>query len=557
MVHARTTSAVLVVLLAVPAATVVAGPAVAAPVRPAVSAAQASLDGMTLAQRVGQVFMVGGPATGVGGDTVAAVRDRHVGSVILTGRSTAGVGATAAVSAGLQAQVTPASTAGVGLLVGTDQEGGYVQVLQGPGFDAMPTALVQGGSDPGVLRQDAGRWGAELLAAGVNVDLGPVLDTVPSAAAAPGNPPIGAYDREYGYTPGTVASHGTAFALGMADAGVAATVKHFPGLGRVTGNTDTTAGVTDTVTTRHDAYLTPFATAVRAGAPLLMVSTAYYSQIDPAHPAAFSSTVIRQLVRKDLGFTGVVVSDDLANARQVAAWTPGDRALQFLAAGGDLVLTVDPGQLPAMYDAVLARAQSDAPFRARVQQAALRVLTAKQARGLVPPDGLGLIGARYEALGGPSCYLGEPVSPQYPTPGGVTQDFVAGSILWSPPTGARVVHGAILADYLLVGGPGGPLGYPTTDERPAPGGGRVNSFAGSGAGSVYWSAGTGAHAVYGAIRVAYGRHGGSAGALGLPTTDEAGTPDGLYRFNDFVHGRITWRVADGHIEVSRSGQAGG
>jgi beta-N-acetylhexosaminidase len=382
--HRPRVAALLVGLLAVSAGALaevaVAPPAAAADEADVV----ATLASMSLEQQVGQVFMVGGAAGGVSQATVDAVQGRHVGSIILTGRTTRGVAPTAALTTRLQALVTPASTAGVGLLMATDQEGGQVQVLRGPGFSDMPSALVQGRSSPQDLRGQARDWGGQLRSAGVDVDLAPVLDTVPGPDAAAGNPPIGAYDREYGYTPGDVADHGTAFAQGMADAGVATAGKHFPGLGRVGGNTDTTAGVTDTVTTRGDTYLQPFATAVRSGMPMLMMSSAYYSRIDAAQPAAFSSTVVDGMVRQDLGFTGVVVSDDLGNAQQVAAWSPGDRAVQFLAAGGDLVLTVNAAQLPAMVDGVLARARADDGFRARVQQAALRVLRLKQEHGLVP-----------------------------------------------------------------------------------------------------------------------------------------------------------------------------
>lgn len=345
--------------------------------------AEAVLGSMTLDQQVGEVFMVGTPATSTSSAVVSAVRDRHVGSVILTGRSRVGVAATNQTAAGLQALATTSTTAGAKLLIAADQEGGQVQVLQGPGFSAIPSALSQGQQSPDALRRSAGTWGQQLWSAGVNVDLAPVLDTVPSPAAAPGNAPIGAYGREYGYTPQAVADHGTAFAQGMADAQVITSGKHFPGLGRVAGNTDTTAGVTDTVTTRSDAYLQPFATAVRAGMPMLMMSSAYYSRIDPQSPAAFSSTVIDGMVRGDLGFHGVVISDDLGDAQQVAAWSPGDRAVRFLRAGGDLVLTVDAAQLPAMYDSVLSLARSDAGFRARVREAALRVLQLKQTRGFL------------------------------------------------------------------------------------------------------------------------------------------------------------------------------
>lgn len=404
----------------------------------------AVLASMTLEQEVGEVFMVGGPATGVGADTVAAVRDRHVGSVILTGRSTAGTAATARVTAGIQALATPAATAGTGLLVATDQEGGNVQVLQGPGFSAIPTALQQGTQPTATLRSEAGTWGRQLGAAGVNVNLAPVLDTVPSPAAAANNPPVGVFDREYGYDPATVASHGVAFAQGMADAGIAATAKHFPGLGRVSQNTDTASGVTDTVTTRSDPYLEPFRSAVQAGIPMVMISTAYYSRIDPGSPAAFSSTVINGMVRGDLGFRGVVVSDDLGNARQVAAWSPGDRAVKFLTAGGDLVLDVNPSLLPAMYDAVLARARTNAGFGTHVRQAALRVLQVKAQHGLLPASAPPL-GPAGTLVGGQVLVGGQQVrSPDgryglvFQTDGNlVAYDLAHGRPLWASGTGGH------------------------------------------------------------------------------------------------------------------------
>ncbi len=338
---------------------------------------------MTLAQRVGQLFMVGTPADEVDPATRSQIRRLHVGNVMLTGRSYGGVRAPARVSRAMRAQVGPSSTAGVGLFVATDQEGGQVRVLQGPGFSAIPSALTQGGWRPGRLREAAATWAGELRRAGVNLDLAPVVDTVPSRRAARHNPPIGRYDREFGYATGVVARHGVAFLRGLADGGVVSTVKHFPGLGRVRANTDTRAGVTDHVTTRHDPYLEPFRAAVEAGAPVVMMSTAVYEHLDPRRPAAFSPFVIGTMLRGDLGFGGVVISDDLAKAAQVARFTPAARALRFIGAGGDLVLTVEPDPLPAMYAAVLRRAQTDERFRALVDAAALRVLNAKQSRGLL------------------------------------------------------------------------------------------------------------------------------------------------------------------------------
>lgn len=340
------------------------------------SAAQRTLLAMNEAQRVGQLFMVGASSAGPDTATMSALTRYGVGSVILTDTTQRSAVAIATISRQLQA-TTPRTAK---LFIATDQEGGQVQRLQGPGFDTIPSGVDQGSFGPQQLRADARRWGSQLKAAGVNLDLAPVVDTVPRGAA---NPPIGDLSREYGSDPATVAAHGVAFAQGLADAGVDATIKHFPGLGRVRANTDTDSGVTDSITTRNDAYLAPFAAGIKAGAPFVMVSTAYYTRIDPDRPAAFSPTVITGLLRGDLGFGGVVISDDVGGAVQVARFSPGARAVDFVAAGGDIVLTVNAGQIPEMTAAVLARAKTDPKFHTEVNAAALRVLQAKQARGLL------------------------------------------------------------------------------------------------------------------------------------------------------------------------------
>ncbi|HEX8767826.1 MAG TPA: glycoside hydrolase family 3 N-terminal domain-containing protein, partial [Jatrophihabitans sp.] len=369
-------------------------PASVAPVTAAVSAslgsvspttvpapgAQALFNAMTEAQRIGQLFMVGAAATGPSSAALSAISNYHVGNVILTGRSSLGVTATRSVANRLQARATLAATRGVPLFVSADQEGGYVQALSGTGFSTIPQALTQGGWSTATLQAAARQWGNQLEAAGVNLNLAPVMDTVPVGQV---NPPIGYYNREYGHTPEVVGPHGAAVVRGMALAGVSVTVKHFPGLGRVDANTDTTAGVTDYVTTSTDAYLAPFRAGMQAGAAFTMMSSAYYQRIDPNRPAAFSPTIIGGLLRSQLGFRGVVISDDLGNAAQVAAWSPGERAVNFLDAGGDMVLTVDAGQIPAMVQAVSARVASSPSFRSKVDAAALLVLKTKQARGLI------------------------------------------------------------------------------------------------------------------------------------------------------------------------------
>ncbi len=344
----------------------------------------ATLRAMTLEQRVGQLLMVGGPATGVGRATRRAVTRYHVGNVMLTGRSTAGVAATARVSAGVRALATRSATGGVPPFVATDQEGGAVQVLRGNGFSTIASGVVQGRWSASTLRRRAAQWGRELRSAGVDLDLAPVADTVPPGTAAR-NPPIGRFGRQLGDTPSDVGDRVLAFDAGLKASGVAATVKHFPGLGRVRANTDVSSGVTDRTTTRRDPALAPFARAIDAGVPFVMMSTATYALIDPGQPAAFSAVVIGQVLRGDLGFDGVVISDDLGSARQVAAVPAGQRAVRFVAAGGDVVLTVDPGVLPTMQRALLARARSDPGFRAQVDAAATRMLTAKLRQGLLTP----------------------------------------------------------------------------------------------------------------------------------------------------------------------------
>ena len=358
-------------------------PAAATPSAPTpAETAAAVYDRMTQAQRIGQLFMVAAAVTGPDSSTTTAVTTYHVGNLILTGRTTTGAAPVRAITGRMDALTTSAATAGVPLFVATDQEGGYVQVLQGPGFSRMPTALAQGTLADSTLTADARIWGLQVRRAGVDVNLAPVMDTVPAATAS-SNAPIGQVDREYGHTASVVADKGSAFLRGMRSADLATTAKHFPGLGHVTANTDTASGVKDTVTTATSPDITAFRAAITAGARLVMISSAVYTKIDAARPAVFSPTVIDNVLRGDLHYTGVVISDDLGNAKQVQAWSPGTRAVDVIAAGGDVVLTVNPALVPAMVAAVTARVSANATFRAQVAAAVMRVLTAKAAEGLL------------------------------------------------------------------------------------------------------------------------------------------------------------------------------
>jgi beta-N-acetylhexosaminidase len=338
------------------------------------------LDRLTLAQLVGQLFLVGVAGDVASPQLAAAERSYHFGSLLLN-KSGAGTAALARQTSVMQS-LDATGTGSVRLFIAANQEGGEIQQLTGPGFAPMPSALVQGGWPLSTLRAAATQWGTDLRAAGVNLNLAPVMDVVPAATAA-GNAPIGALDREFGSDPAANGAHGVAFIQGMAAAGVASVAKHFPGLGRVTGNTDFTADVTDTVTTPTDPYLDSFRAAVGAGVPMVMVALATYTRIDPTQLAAFSPVVMR-LLRDGLGFTGVIVSDDLGEAKAVEAVPAATRAINFLTAGGDLVTSQSLGPAEQMAAAVLAKASGNAAFRATVYAAAARVLAAKQAAGLTP-----------------------------------------------------------------------------------------------------------------------------------------------------------------------------
>src|SRR5438874_1406175 len=349
---------------------------------PTAECAARVLAGMSEEQRIGQLFLLGLANDQLGAAETNAIRTYHFGSVWFVEQSTAGADAVRRVTDAVQMLATVDTTANVRFFVAANQEGGIIQSLSGPGFSTIPSALDQSTVDPLTLRVRAAQWGRELLAAGVNLNFAPVLDVVPVGTDAQ-NAPIGALRRGYGHDPATVSAHAIAFMKGMADAGIATTGKHFPGLGRVTGNTDFTAAVVDDVTTSDDPYLAPFRDAIAAGVPMVMVALAKYQKIDATELAVFSPTVMRQMLRVSLGFDGVVVSDDLGATVAVANVPPADRAIGFPEAGGDLIISKTIAPANAMAVAISARASTDPTLKARVDDAALRVLRLKAARGLV------------------------------------------------------------------------------------------------------------------------------------------------------------------------------
>ncbi len=332
---------------------------------------------MSLDERAGQLIMAPMFAGGNPADLSALISTRHVGSVVLIGNWNNGTAAAKTAADALQSY----APSGNQLIVSTDQEGGQVQHLKGSGFDTMPSAVAQGQMSADTLRSSAKTWGGQLKQAGINVDLAPVLGTVQVKRSS--NAPIGALNRDFGLDSNGNAQHGIAFVEGMRDAGVGATVKHYPGLGAVTGNTDfTTEGILDTTTTLDDEEIGAFNTTIKQAKPaMVMMSLATYQRIDSSAPAAFSSKIIDGTLRGSVGYDGVVISDSLS-ASAVSGIATKDLGVRLVDAGGDLACIGDTSYVTPILDGIIARAQSDPAFAKKVTASATRVMTLKYQMGL-------------------------------------------------------------------------------------------------------------------------------------------------------------------------------
>ena len=333
---------------------------------------------LTLREQVGQLFMVGISSGGLSSADARVIERRQIGSVILLGNSTAGRSPIRRLTEAVRS--VSGGPKDVDVMLTVDQEGGQVQRLRGPGFSSIPSARAQAELSDRELVSRAASWARELQRAGIDADLAPVADVVPRRMESV-NRPIGLLRRGYGPEPEVVAAKVASFVRGMDGAGIATAVKHFPGLGQVRGNTDFERRVVDRSTTRRDEDLLAFRAGVAAGVDMVMVSSAFYSRIDQDRPAAFSPVVIGQLIRADLGFGGVVISDDLA-AQAFSDVRPAQRVLRFLRAGGDLAIVGDGELVDDMVSAIVTAAEDDPTVRNLVGRSAARVVAMKERRGL-------------------------------------------------------------------------------------------------------------------------------------------------------------------------------
>jgi len=290
---------------------------------------------------------------------LARVRDGLVGGVILTGRwsSQAEMSAT---TARLQAA---ACVAGAPLLVGVDQEGGRVRRLPWAA-PADPPGALGALSDPDRVRREAAAAADGLRLAGVDVDFAPVADVVSIPSSFLGS-------RAFSRDPAVAARLSSAFVQGLQSAGIAATAKHFPGLGAASANTDDKAVVVRAGAATLTRGLAPFRSAIASGTRLVMVSSASYPALDAtASPAVFSRPIVSGLLRGKLGFRGVVVTDALD--APAAAATPHAPA-RAIGAGVDLLLYTGERASEAGYASLLADASAGSTLRRQLTAAAARI----------------------------------------------------------------------------------------------------------------------------------------------------------------------------------------
>ena len=328
------------------------------PTRAELDRAARSAGRMKLPDLAGQVIVADWQGTDA---PVRMVRDLHLGGVIAFSANVASAEQVRAVNRTLTRQVPRTWP----LFLGVDQEGGVVERLRGAAtrFPAFMSAGAAG--DAGLTQEAYAAGAAELRGLGFTVDFAPDADVT----SGPGDPTIGS--RSASSRPGVVAEHVVASATGFSTAGVLPVIKHFPGHGSVPADSHLTLPVQGKTRAQLEASdLVPFARGIEAGLPAVMVGHLDVRAVDPRVPSSLSRKVVTGLLRDDLGFEGLVVTDSLEMAAVTRGRDPGRTAVQALRAGSD-VLLMPPS--PAVARAALVRAVRGGSLpRRRLEQAAAR-----------------------------------------------------------------------------------------------------------------------------------------------------------------------------------------
>ena len=282
---------------------------------------------MTLREAIGQLFLLGFEGNRSSEPLKAFLSECNPGGLILFSRNVGSPEEVAELTTALQAAtLTP-------LFIAIDQEGGRVARLRPP-FTEWPSPSVVGAVGSVKLTYAWGEAMAkELLAVGINMNMAPVLDVQTN----PENPVIG--DRSFGADPQMVGQLGTAFFWGHRDAGVLAVGKHFPGHGDTAVDSHLSLPVVPHELARLlEVELVPFIEVIGEGIGALMTAHLLLPALDPERPATLSAPILTDLLRRRMGFSGLVMSDDLLMRGIADTASPGEAAVRFLEAGGDLIL---------------------------------------------------------------------------------------------------------------------------------------------------------------------------------------------------------------------------
>jgi len=275
---------------------------------------------------------------------LARVGAGQVGGIILFGSNIADATQARALTAALQT----AATAGgrPPLLIATDQEGGAIKRVSWIPPSLSPPQI-GASADAGVAREQGRQAGAALFDLGLNMDLAPVADLSFSTASI-----LYRQGRTFALDADLNARLVDAFAAGLAVAGVVPVLKHFPGLGYAQHNTDTTVVTLNLTRAGMAPGLLPYQRA--ATLPVVMLSNAVYTVIDPANAAGWSTAIIGGILRGDLAFRGVTITDSLTGAAAARGTTEAVLAVRAAAAGSDLILVNgSAASSVAVYDALL------------------------------------------------------------------------------------------------------------------------------------------------------------------------------------------------------------
>lgn len=324
--------------------------------------------------QIGQLFMIGFDGTAVSSELASFLKEYKPGGVILFSRNLESMAQTVELTQDLQ-RCSPHSP----LLISIDQEGGRVSRLP-KGFTIFPPCEVLGRCRSSELAYAAAATTAkELRAVGINMNMSPVLDV----NSNPANPVIG--DRAFGTTPDVVSELGLATVGGLQDNRVVACGKHFPGHGDTTSDSHKELPIVSATRERLERIeFPPFRHAVTNGVATMMTAHVVYQALDVSRPATLSPNIIGRLLREELHYDGVVLTDDLEMHAIIDHYGIGDATIQAIQAGCDMPLICkDRDRIVAGLNAV-DKAVADGDISAgRLAQSLARIRRLKE-RFLLP-----------------------------------------------------------------------------------------------------------------------------------------------------------------------------